>query len=394
VGWVSRQPSGKYKASYRGPDRKIYSQSFDRKRDGNLWLADKETSVNLGTWIDPKLGRTTFDRWADDYFALAVHKRPTTRARDVTVCDKHLRPVIGRMALAKIRPLDVRRVVEQMSRSLAPATVRTNYGVLRAILNAAVESEVIVASPCRGVKLPARIPSDKRFLSVEELFGLANTMPDEYRPMVLLAGFLGLRWSEIAGLRVGRIDFLRQTVHVQETLAEVNGNVMSADVKSRASRRTLSIPTPLRDMLSEHLAKRGGAGPHDYVFTAPDGGPLRASNFRYRVWAPAVIAAGHYIDVPDLNRPGKMRKQPTLTFHGLRHTAAGLMREVGAHTQVIAQRLGHSSDRVTSTEYGWINDVSRDGVANGLEELFNRSCYLAATSDTNGTVDSEASSTA
>ena len=35
--------------------------------------------------------------------------------------------------------------------------------------------------------------------------------------MIYLAGVGGLRWSEIVGLGVGRIDFLRRTVSVMET---------------------------------------------------------------------------------------------------------------------------------------------------------------------------------
>lgn len=37
--------------------------------------------------------------------------------------------------------------------------------------------------------------------------------------MVYVAGVVGLRWSEVAGLRVGRLDFLRRTLTVAETLA-------------------------------------------------------------------------------------------------------------------------------------------------------------------------------
>ena len=69
---------------------------------------------------------------------------------------------------------------------------------------------------------------------------------------------------------------------------------------------------------------------------SPNGGPLRAGNFRNRVWAPAVAAAG--LD--------------GLTFHGLRYTAVGLMIEAGAHIEAIKQRMGHSSIRVTSDVYG------------------------------------------
>jgi len=178
-----------------------------------------------------------------------------------------------------------------MAEQLAPATVRTNYGVLRAILRAAVEADLIAVSPCRGVRLPPDRRRKLRFVSSEELIALGKAMPVEYRPMVYLAGVLGLRWSEVVGLRVGRIDFLRRTLEVAETCAEVEGKLMFADVKTQASRRTLTIPPFLVAMLAEHLVVRGQPGPDELVFTAPEGGPLRRSLFRVRVFNPAVRRA-------------------------------------------------------------------------------------------------------
>jgi|HubBroStandDraft_6_1064221.scaffolds.fasta_scaffold723340_2 integrase len=57
--------------------------------------------------------------------------------------------------------------------------------------------------------------------------------------MIYLAAYLGLRWSEVAGLRGGRVDLRRATVSVAETNAYVGG---FADVKSRSARRTITLP--------------------------------------------------------------------------------------------------------------------------------------------------------
>jgi hypothetical protein len=108
-----------------------------------------------GDWIDPVRGRITYRVWSERYFAHALHKRPTTLARDHSVNEKHLLPAIGERQLASLTPLDIPRVVHQMSDTLSPGTVRTGYAVLRAILNAAVEAEILAVSPCRGVRLPA-----------------------------------------------------------------------------------------------------------------------------------------------------------------------------------------------------------------------------------------------
>jgi hypothetical protein len=56
-----------------------------------------------------------------------------------------------------------------------------------------------------------------------------------------------LRWSECAGLQIGAVDFLRRTLNIRRTIAEVEGRFHAADTKSRASRRTLTVPTFLID---------------------------------------------------------------------------------------------------------------------------------------------------
>jgi len=145
-----------------------------------------------------------------------------------------------------------------------------------------------------------------------------------------------------------------RTLEVTETMAEVNGRVMFADVKRRASRRTLSVPPFLLTMLSEHLAARGRPGPRELVLVAPEGGPLRRSTFRTRVFGPAVERA----------------ELEGLTFHGLRHTAVGLMIESGAHIEAIKQRLGHSSIRLTSDTYGSLLPTVDESVTAALEDTF------------------------
>jgi integrase len=195
-------------------------------------------------------------------------------------------------------------------------------------------------------------------LTPEELDQLANAMPHHYQTMIYLTGVLGLRWSEVAGLRVGRLDLLRRKLTVAETLAEVRGHVHFADVKTKAARRTLDVPPFLAEMLAEHLAGRGVSGrdPHALVFVSATGAPLRATHFRKRVWAPAVTAAR-------LDGQG-------LTFHHLRHSAVGFLIAVNAPPRVIQRRMGHSSIRVTFDVYGSVLPQVEESVTDSLSDLF------------------------
>jgi hypothetical protein len=81
---------------------------------------------------------------------------------------------------------------------------------------------------------------------------LADAVPNLYRPMIYLATILGLRFSEIAGLRVGRLSLLgHKSLIVEETVTrDANRWPVFGPPKSIASRRTLSIPQPLAEMLT------------------------------------------------------------------------------------------------------------------------------------------------
>jgi hypothetical protein len=143
-----------WRARYRAPDGAERSKTFRRRADAERFLTTVEASKLRGDWIDPVRGRITYREWSARYFAHAIHKRPTTLARDHSVNEKHLLPAIGERRLASLTPLDIRRVVQQMSETLSPASVRTDYAVLRAILNAAVEAEILAVSPCRASASP------------------------------------------------------------------------------------------------------------------------------------------------------------------------------------------------------------------------------------------------
>jgi integrase len=317
-----------------------------------------EADMLRGEWVDPRSGQTSFSEWVDQWLRANPAKRPTTLARDESVLRTHFAPLLGPRPLASITRLDVRRTVDVMTATVSPATARTNYGVLSAVFNAAVEADMIARSPCRGIVLATAPRRERPTLSPEELARLAAELPERYRPMVYLAGVLGLRWSEIVGLRLQRVNFLDRTLTVSETVAEVGGKLLiGADTKSRASQRTIAVPPFILEMLAEHLARRGRPGPDEFVFLGPKGGLLRRS-FEARHFLPAAERAG--LD--------------GLSFHGLRHAAASLLIESGEHPRVVQHRLGHATARLSMELYSHVSNASDRAVASRLEERFsNRS---------------------
>lgn len=251
----------------------------------------------------------------------------------------------------------VRRLVDEMSEELAPSSVRTYYGVLEAAMTSAVDHDLVGRSPCRGIRLAGDRRRDPAFLSMKQLHDLARAIDPRYAAFVYLGGVVGLRIGEIAGLRVEDIDFLTRTVTIRSTLSEVRGHLVFGEPKTKMSRRTIGLPQEVVAVLAEHMERHHVPNEHGLVFTGPQGGPIRRNHFRRRVWQPVVGQLG--LD--------------DLTFHGLRHTAVGLLIELGTHPRVIQQRMGHASIRTTMDVYGSVLEEVDDEATRGLGDLMSRS---------------------
>jgi integrase len=200
-------------------------------------------------------------------------------------------------------------------------------------------------------------------------------MAGEFAPMVWLGAVLGLRWGEVAGLRVGRVDLLRRTITVAEQVTRGAGGVGFVNPpKSAAGRRTLSIPVELASLLSKHLADCGltGAASNALLFARAGGRPLDYSNWRRRVWVPAVELAG--LD--------------GLGFHDLRRTNATAMVLDGVDVKTAQARLGHSDPRLTLAIYA---QATGEGDRSAAEKLGAR-LMTAATDGDDATSTSAASS--
>jgi integrase len=319
------------------PDRRLRGKTFQRKVDAEQFRAQVEVDKRAGTYADPAAGKTLLAEWAKRWEATTVHLRPSTRARDKLLLERFILPRFGRRQLAAIGQLDVRTWVADLTlQGLAPSTVQKCYQVLGKLMGAAVDAGLLARSPCRAIRLPRVERDPSRFLTPAEIARLADAIDPRYRALVLVGAYGGLRIGELAGLTRRRVDLLRGTVEVAEIVTEVEGRLGSGQPKTRAGRRTVGLPRRVVAELEQHLAAYTAPGPDALVFTAPLGGPLRATGFRGRVWRPATIAAG----------------LEGLKVHELRHTAVALWIAAGASPKEVAARAGHTSVSFTLDRYG------------------------------------------
>jgi integrase len=126
--------------------------------------------------------------------------------------------------------------------------------------------------------------------------------------------------------------------------------------KSRAGRRTVTVPQALRADLVRHLAEYVGPNPDDLVFTMQRGGPMRRGNFNPATnWKKNVTAIG----VPDLH------------FHDLRHTGNTLAAATGSSLRDLMTRMGHDSPRAAMI-YQHATNTADQLIADGLSLLIER----------------------
>ena len=98
-----------------------------------------------------------------------------------------------------------------------------------------------------------------------QIAALVEAVGARYRALVLVAAYGGLRWGELVGLKVKRVELLPGRV----TVAEVNGQLIPGPPKTAAGRRTITLPAVAAVALAEHLAEFAEPAPEGLVFPAP-----------------------------------------------------------------------------------------------------------------------------
>jgi integrase len=229
----------------------------------------------------------SFGEWAARWQETTTNLRPNTRALHGYLLRRFLLPAFADTALADLDLMMVRSWLAELEReAVSPNTVAKAYRLLARIMDTAVEAGVIVRNPCSVKGAATERAPEMRVATVAQVAALAEAIGPRFRALVLVAAYAGLRWGELVGLRVKRVDLLHQRITVAEQATEIDGHFSWGPPKTEAGRRTVTLPAVAAAALAEHLAAYSEPGPEGLVFTSAEGGLLRRSNFNRRVWRP------------------------------------------------------------------------------------------------------------
>jgi integrase len=268
----------------------------------------------------------------------------------VGIAATHIRPSWGSVRLDAVTHDGVQAWTSDLAASgLSAASVVKTHRVLSMVLAYAVRSRRLASNPADGVTLPRVTAAEKRYLRPAQVDDLARAAGPG-RLVVLVLAFTGLRWGELAAMRVSRVDLLRRRIHVAESVTEVDGGRLDWGLPKSHEHRWVPVPRFLVDDLAADIA---GKAPDDPVFTSPQGAVLRVGGARRSWFDRAATTAG----------------LPGLTPHELRHTAASLAVSAGANVKAVQRMLGHARASMTLDVYADLFDDDHEAVAERLDVL-------------------------
>lgn len=390
IGYQVRwRENGRWQSDSFGSQRSAQRFALDVAEAGEQWPEGWVPGYGYAPKVNAREpGETPFDEFATQY----LNTRTAVSAYQLTRYRAIVRSLAARFPV--VEQVDDQAVASwvraMLAADAAPKTIANYHGLLYAICAYAGRKGLLEANPCVGTQLPKRSAFDEdgepiacflepcEFALIAEAMcatsayawrpaGKRGTRPRkeaehsgiafrEDRDLISLAVHTGLRWGEVAGLRIGDIDLDRRRLSVKRALKR-DGELrwVIGPPKTSRSRRTISLAPALAEMLRPHLADREAA---EYVFRNRDGGPLRQNHFYSRRWQPAIALA---------QRRG-LRKSPR--FHDLRHTHVAWLIVGNTPLPKIQQRLGHESIQTTIDVYGGLLSDTDDQVDMSVEAMF------------------------
>jgi len=359
---IEKLPSGNFRARVYLPNGKRKTVAVDKRKSVVERLAREfELQLSHGQVVHLSDRRKTVADWARQWQE-ARNVEPATAAKDASQIKTHVLPRWGDWPLQAVSRSEVQKWVKAMTRAGHGAnTVVGAYHRFAAMMSDAVLEGLLPASPCQSIDLPTVVKPSPRWLTRLEYdriqLALAVTpQAATWQAYVALGCFSGLRPGELAGLDVEHVDFDRLIVRVGQVMTRYG---LRPYPKTALSSRSVPFPAEVRDLLWPLVSDRG-SGP---VFTSSQGARVSETNFRNRVWKPALEAAGIGYERPNV----------------MRHTMASWLIQAGVPKWDVARMLGHSSLRLVDT-YAHLAPDAHDSVrAAWAAEAVDRTVHVQPT---------------
>jgi integrase len=280
-------------------------------------------------------------------------ERYSTRSAYQSYIKNQIRPRWANTPMSAVKPMAVEDWLRNLA--LAPKTKSHVRSLMHTIFQCAERWELIdknPINPVRGKDGTKRLKTP-RVLAPDQFHSLLPLIKEPHRTMVLIAGCLGLRVSEIVALQWQDFDFAGLTLLIQRSM--VHGRV--GDVKTEYSRDTVPLDTAVVDVLMLHK-DHCFSTPKGWLFANPIAGkPYHQEEIQKKHIRKASVAAGIGGDIG---------------WHTFRHSYRSWLDETGAPLTVQKELMRHASIQTTMNIYGKaMTDTKRQAHSKVVEMVLN-----------------------
>lgn len=358
-----------------GKRRQKTVRGFKTRKEAESELARLISQQCYGDYIEPhnKTLGEYLDEWLEFY---GLHNlAPSTFESYRNIIVNHVKPAIGNIPLQKLQPIHIQNYYAKAlsrgradnksdkGRSLSPTTVLFHHRVIREALQHALGLQLVSRNVADLVKPPRKTRYEMKVLPEEEIAKLLDLFKNSYLYMpVYLAIVTGMRAGEILALQWRDIDLKEGVINVRHTLRQRKaGKPEFLQPKTGKSRRPVEISPLVVRALKEHKAAQArerlsfgeGYAEYNMVCSRKDGNPIHPGSLASRFHA-ITRRAGFKI-----------------RFHDLRHCHATYLLKDRVSPKIVAERLGHSTTRLTLDIYSHvIPGMQREAAMRIEERLF------------------------
>jgi integrase len=330
-------------------------------KDAKAFEVNEQDARNKGTWINDRSASMTFGVLVDMWLGQNPGKRQKSLDRDIGILNKHLLPTLKNRPLSTIKKSEIQALVNTWTgNGLKPRTIQRHMAVLKAIFQRALDDDLLNKTPIRAIKIPKAESVAHHPFDGDEVARLLAAVDTFYRPLFYIFLTTGLRWSELAGLQIRDVTLIGKSpvLRIERGLHNTSKGFKFEAPKSNAGKRTWPLSEQQVASIAFHIAttERTMVNGEESLFVSPTGHMLNYSNFRTRIFLPALEKAGI----------------SKATIHDIRRTTATVLVSEQVDLKTIQELMGHADIRTTLNLYASATPQGRKKASEVLQAYVGR----------------------
>lgn len=361
------------------PEPNMTSKQIEKELERQKILFEEE--VKTGRCYNNTMRFSEFsDMWLKEYAEKQLAPKTYYRYKELLT---RINQAIGHMKLKDIKPLHLNRFYANLSekgiskrikhdsngkeigdRCLASKTIFAHHQLISKMLSTAVKWQLIDINVAERADPPKVSQKEIQFLDeteIKKLITLLDNEPMQYKTMITLLIYTGIRRGELCGLEWKDIDFNNRTIKIVRTSQYIgNKTLITKEPKTKSGTRELVLSHTACKLLLEYkqwqnynIIELGDQwNDTDRLFTQWNGLPIYPDTVTD--WFAKFI---------------KKHDFPHVTLHSLRHTNASLMIAEGADVCTVSKRLGHANTSTTLNIYAHALKSKDLEIADKLENV-------------------------